>query len=181
MTNPSTPPPSWWWTGMAAAVFLFANSAFSAEEASPGGARRALNRAEQLQKNLNSADPSELRDSLNEATQLMPSMEAMVALLKVSEEKIAGIRAEFEKKAENASRQTAAFYQNELKTMKDREADLADMRVKMETMVRELKAKVEKAKKDPEVQALLQQDDLLRRSNETLDKLKKLKLPSLEP
>jgi hypothetical protein len=181
MTTLIKPPQLWWFTGAIVAFCLFANPAFSAEEASPGGARRALNRAEQLQKNLASGDPTELRDSLNEATQLMPTMEAMAALLKTSEEKIAGIRAEFEKKAENASRQTAAFYQTELKTIKDREADLADMRVKMEAVVKDLKAKVEKAKADPEVHALLQQDDVLRRSNEALEKLKRLKLPSLEP
>jgi len=180
MPNQNAPFPSLRLSGIAVAVVLIASTAFSAEDASPGGARKSLNRAEQLQKALSSSDPYEMKDSLNEAMQLMPTMEAMAALLKVSEEKIAVIRTEFEKKAENASRQTAVVYQAELVRMKEREADLADLRVKLDTLVKSLKTKVEKAKADPEVQALLQQDDVLRRSSEAMEKLNKLNLPSID-
>jgi hypothetical protein len=88
---------------------------------------------------------------------------------------------DFEKKASGSSSATvSAFYQSELKTMKGREEDLSDLRRKVEGMVAQIKAKVEKAKANPEVQALLKDDELLRKSKEALEKLKNLKLPSVE-
>jgi hypothetical protein len=153
-----------------------------ADEASPGGARQALGKAEILAKALSSGDPLDAKDAVNEATRMVPLMESMASLLKGSEEKIASIRLDFEKKASGSSSATvSAFYQSELKTMKGREEDLSDLRRKVEGMVAQIKAKVEKAKANPEVQALLKDDELLRKSKEALEKLKNLKLPSLEP
>jgi len=152
-----------------------------AQELSIGGARRALDRAEHLQKGLDAADPFAVKDSLAEALQLVPAMEAMTALLRDSAAKIAAIRAEVEKKAENASKQSAAFYQADLKTIKEREADFGDLRVKIEGVVKNLKLKIEKAKSNPEVQELLKDEDLIRRSNAALEKLRSLKLPPVNP
>ncbi len=146
-----------------------------------GGANRALNRAEQLQKGLDDSDPFAVKDSLAEALKLVPAMEAMTVLLKDSAAKIAAIRAEVEKKAENASKQSAAFYQADLKTIREREADFGDLRVKIEAVVKNLKLKIEKAKANPEVQELLRDEALIRRSNEALEKLRSFKLPPVNP
>lgn len=154
----------------------------AAEEASPGGARQAVSRAETLAKALGSADPQDARDAVYEASRLVPTMEAMVALLKTAADKIALIRADFEKKASAGAGATAtSFYEAELKTMKGREGDLSDLRAKLEGSVSQLKAKVEKAKANPEVQALLKDDELLRRTKEALEKLKSIKVPSVDP
>jgi len=157
------------------------SSSSSAEEASTGGARRALNRAEQLQKGLDASDPSDVKESLKEALALIPILDSMPVLFKTAAEQIAAIRAEVEKKAESATKQTAAFYQSDLKIMKEREADFEDLRVKIESILKSLRLKVEKAKSNPEVQEMLKNEDLIRRSREALEKLKALKLPSLEP
>jgi len=157
------------------------SSSSSAEEAPTGGARRALNRAEQIQKGLDASDPSDVKDFLKEALALIPVLDSMPALFKTAGEQIAAVRAEVEKKASSATKQAAAFYQSDLKIMKEREADFEDLRIKIESILKSLKLKVEKAKSNPEVQELLKDEELLRRSREALEKLKALKLPSLEP
>jgi len=162
-------------------AFTVVSSPSSAEEASTGGARRALDRAEQLQKGLDASDPSGVKESLKEALALIPVLDSMPVLFKTASEKIAAIRAEVEKKADSATKQNAAFYRSDLKIMKEREADFEDLRLKIENVVKSLKLKVEKAKSNPEVQQLLKDEDLIRRSNEALEKLKSLKLPTLEP
>ena len=161
---------------------LVSCSLCEAEEASPGGARQVLGKAEILVKALGSADPFDTRDAITEALHMVPVMESMALLLRSSEEKIASIRVEFERKASGGSTASvSAFYQSELSIMRGREEDLSDLRRKVDGMVAQIKAKVEKAKANPEVQALLKDDELLRKSKEALEKLKNLKLPSLEP
>lgn len=168
--------------GIALLLCLAFGSLGVAEEASPGGARQVLGRAEILSKALGAADPLDARDAINEAIRVVPVMESMALLLKGSEEKIASVRVEFEKKASGGSKASVnAFYQSELKIMKGREEDLSDLRRKVEGMVGQIKEKVEKAKANPEVQALMKDDELLRKAKEALEKLKNLKLPSLDP
>jgi hypothetical protein len=153
-----------------------------ADEPSPGGARQALGRAEILFKSLGSDDPSDAKNALQESAQLLPAMEAMSAVLTNAAGKIASLRSEFERKASaGTSAAAAAFYEAELKVMKAREADLNDLGKKLDKMASQLKAKIEKAKADPDVQALLKDDELLQRTKNALEKLKSLKLPSTNP
>lgn len=157
------------------------SSSVRAQEASIAGARGALTRAEQLQKGLDGSDPFDMKDSLAEALRLVPVMESMMALLKSSAQKIALIRDEVEKKAENGPKKDAAFYQSDLKIMKEREADFEDHRVKFEAMLKTLRGKIEKARSNPEVQELLKNEEAVRRANETLEKIRALKLPPVGP
>jgi hypothetical protein len=155
---------------------------WAGDEASPGGARQALNRAGELAKVLGSDDPVDAKNAIKEAVRMLSSMEAMSALLNSAVEKIAAIRAEFEKKAARGTSTAAiAFYEAELKMMKGREADLSDLRGKLTGAVAQLKEKIDKAKADPDVQALLKDDELLRWAKETSEKLKGYKLPSVDP
>ncbi len=153
-----------------------------AEEASPGGARQVLSRSEFLAKSLGSEDPVDARNAIKEAVRMVPSMEAMASLLNSTVEKIAAMRAEFEKKANRGTSASAtAFYEAELKIMRGREADLSDLRGKLTGAVAQLKEKIEKAKANPDVQALLKDDELLQWAKDALEKLKGYKLPSLDP
>jgi len=153
-----------------------------ADEPSPGGARQALGRAEILFKSLGSDDPSDAKNAVQESAQLIPAMEAMSAVLTGAAGKIASLRSEFEKKASaGTSAAAAAFYEAELKIMRAREADLNDLRKKIDSIASQLKAKIEKAKDDPDVQALLKDDELLQRTKNALEKLKSFKFPSTNP
>jgi hypothetical protein len=155
---------------------------WAADEASPGGARQALNRADALAKTLGSDDPVDVRNAMKEAVQIVPAMERIASLLSSAAERIVAIRMEFEKKAvQGKSAAATAFYEAELKIMKGREADLSELHTKLTSSVAQLKEKIEKAKSNPEVQALLRDDELLQRAKDALEKLKSLKLPSLDP
>jgi hypothetical protein len=154
-----------------AATFLFGFA--WAQEASVGGAREALGRAERLSRGLSSEDPLDMRSALDEASKLIPVMQGMTTLLKEAESKIASIRAEFEKKSLGTGK-AAQFYESQLKLMRDREGSLSDLRLKVDQVASKLKESVEKALKNPEVQDLIKRDELLRKTNETIERLKKL-------
>jgi hypothetical protein len=151
-------------------------------EASPGGARQALDSADILTKALNSGDPSDATDAVQKAVRLIPTLEAMASVLDASALNIAAIRADFEKEAaKTGDAATTAFYESEVKTMKGREADLSDLRSKLSRAVAQLREKVDKAKANPKVQALLKDDEVLQRATDALEKLKGIKLPKLDP
>ena len=163
-------------------VLQLSTLAHGADEPSPGGGRQALGKAEILFKALGSDDPLDAKNAVQESAQLIPAMEAMSAVLTGAAGKIASLRSEFEKKASaGTSAAAAAFYEAELKIMKAREADLNDLRKKIDNMASQLKAKIEKAKDDPDVQALLKDDELLQRTKNALEKLKSFKFPSTNP
>jgi len=163
-------------------ILQLPNLVQGADEPSPGGARQALGKAELLFKSLGSDDPPDVKNAVQESAQLMPAMEAMSAVLTTAAGKIALIRSDFEKKASaGSSAAAAAFYEAELKVMKAREGDLNDLRKKLDNVAAQLKAKLEKAKSDPDVQALLKDDELLQRTKNALEKLKSFKFPSTNP
>lgn len=153
-----------------------------AGEPSPGEARQALGRAEALAKALGSDDPADARNAIQEAVRLLPTMESMASVMDYAALNVALIRAEFERKASSSKSAVAtAFYEAELKIMRGREADFSDLRSKLSGAVAQLKDRVEKAKANPDVQALLNDDELLQRAKDALEKLKSFKLPSVDP
>jgi hypothetical protein len=96
--------------------------------------------------------------------------------------KVAAIRAEFEKEAlKTGDAAATAFYEAEVKTMKGREADFSELRGKLSRAVAHLREKVDKAKANPTVQALLKDDELLQRAKDVLEKLKSFKPPQIDP